>query len=141
MLRVLRFPLSLATALLALAVSPAHAEPPIAPGLATATTHAFVEGELRAVVQALPASARARVTGLYVAFDANPNDASILAACDDDGDYVVALTDAMLTLIDAVAQAQASDEVARTHKRDDYAAFLAKEQTRGARLLPPPAGF
>jgi hypothetical protein len=132
--------LSLAPLCLALA-APARAETPIAPGLATASAHALVEGELRALVQALPASTRPRVTGLYVAFEASPNDASILAACDDDGDYVIAITDAMLTLIDAVAQAQASDELLNTHKRDDYAAFLAKEQTRGARLLPPPPGF
>src|SRR5258706_11897569 len=95
--------------LVASAVAPiaARADAPIAPALATPTARAYVEGELRALVKALPASARARVTGLYVAFEANPNDANALAACDDDGDYVIVITDAMLTLVDFVAQAEA----------------------------------
>jgi hypothetical protein len=93
------------------------------------------------LVDRLPTEARRRLTGIYVAFDPSLTDVGSMAACDDDGDYVVVISDALLGLADFVAQAEATDEVFWTHKRDEYATFLAESQRPGTRALPPPPGF
>ena len=126
--------------------SPARAQMPIAPALAGTTAHKIAESELSAITAKIPTESRSLLAGVYVAFDPNPNDASAVAACDDDGDYVVVVTDAMLSVADYLAQAVATDETFRSQKVDDYAAFVASGQTRGgqtrgARFLPPPPGF
>jgi len=78
---------------------------------------------------------------VYVAFDPNANDPSAMVACDDDGDYVIVLTDAMLRLVSTVARAQSHDEASGGRNVEDYAAFIARVQVPGRRLLPPPPGF
>jgi hypothetical protein len=64
-----------------------------------------------------------------------------MVACDDDGDYVIVVTDAMLRLSSLVARAQSYDEVNASRSTEDYAGFLARSQIPGRRLLPPPPGF
>ncbi len=103
--------------------------------------HRRAAEELHALVQPMDKGARDRLVGAYVAFNGTTSDLGAMAACDDDGDYVVTMTDGLLMLIDAVALAQASDEVASTKKLDAYAAFLAKAQRPNAKLVPPPVGF
>jgi hypothetical protein len=112
-----------------------------APALALPAAHREATDELRALVGRLPPEARRRLTGIYVAFDTSLTDVGSLAACDDDGDYVVVISDALLGVADFVAQAKATDEVFWTHKLDEYAAFLAESQQSGTRALPPPPGF
>ena len=97
-----------------------------APALALPAAHREATDELRALVGRLPPEARRRLTGIYVAFDTSLTDVGSLAACDDDGDYVVVISDALLGVADFVAQAKATDEVFWTHKLDEYAAFLAE---------------
>jgi hypothetical protein len=135
---------SAATALIFAAASPAtmalaHADapPPTPIGQARATA----KDVMGALVARLPAEAKQRLVGVYVAFDESATDINALAACDDDGDYVVVLSDALLSLASTVALAQAADEVSGTHKLDEYAALLAGSQRQGVRPLPPPAGF
>jgi hypothetical protein len=82
-----------------------------------------------------------KVEGIYAAFDPTPTDVIALAACDDDGDPVVVLSDPFLSLVDSVAEARAIDDVFGTSKVQDYAVFLARKQSSGARPLPPPAGL
>ncbi len=118
---------------------PAHAEVDGAPALSSAKTAA--RDALGALVAHLSPDDKKRLTGLYVAFDESATDINALAACDDDGDYVVVVSDALLRLATTVAQAEATDEVFGTHKLDEYAAFLAGSQAEGVRALPPPAGF
>jgi hypothetical protein len=62
------------------------------------------------------------------------SDVEAQVGCDDDGDYVIVLSDAMLRLATHVARA-ADDKV------EEYAAFLSRSQLPGRRLLPPPPGF
>jgi hypothetical protein len=112
--------------------------------------------ELEAVEGSLSLGARHALTGVYVAFDPSRTDVSAMVACDDDGDYVVVVSDALLMLASFVAQAEAADEMRRTHKVDEYARFLAEAfpaegfpaETRrdaprrvSARPVPPPPGF
>ncbi len=112
-----------------------------APLLPLPAAHRQATEELRALVSRLSPEARQKLTGIYVAFDTSVTDVGSLAACDDDGDYVVVISDALFNLADFVAQAEATDEIFWTHKIDEYAAFLAESQRPGTRPLPPPPGF
>jgi hypothetical protein len=120
-------------------VALAYADGPPAASLVRARTTA--KDVMGVFVARLPAETKQRLVGAYVAFDESATDVNALAACDDDGDYVVVLSDALLNLASTVAQAQATDEIFGTHKLDEYAALLAGSQRQGVRPLPPPAGF
>ena len=113
----------------------------IAPELETLALRQQTQAETNKLVSGLAAKDRRRLTGLYVAFDPNPNDPSAMVACDDDGDYVIVVTDAMLRLISFIARAESDDELDGSHNVEDYAAFLSQSQVPGRRLLPPPPGF
>ena len=140
--RFLALALSSACAVLTgVARADAPAPAPAAPGLAMQAARAAASDALKSIVQKLPAAAREKLPGVYVAFAPDPKAALALAACDDDGDYVVVLSDAMLTLVDAVARAKATDDALSTTKLDAYARLLARAQRPGERLLTPPAGF
>ena len=118
----------------------AHADE-IAPELQTLELRQKTQAEAKRLFSELAPNDRRRLIGTYVAFDPNAADPSAMVACDDDGDYVVVLTDAMLRLVSIVARAQSDDESTGGHAVDDYASFLAQSQLAGRRLLPPPPGF
>jgi hypothetical protein len=123
---------------------PARADgAPVAPSasLALPIIRRMAEDELRLLVHALPTAAQRRIPGVYVAFDRTTTEVDALAACDDDGDYAIVLSDPLLLTLDFVAQAAATDATFHTHKLDEYAAFVAREQRRGKRFLPPAPGF
>jgi hypothetical protein len=113
-----------------------------APELETHALRSEARSILAALVTTLTPEERARTVGVYLAVDANPTDPSALAACDDDGDYVVVVSDAMLRLIDHAARAGAIEDVTvSARKVAEYGAFLARSQRPNERLLPPPPGF
>jgi hypothetical protein len=79
--------------------------------------------------------------GTYLAFDSDVREAFLGASCDDDGDHVVVVSEAMLTLVERVARAvhaQTSPEDAlRAQTRlVAYATVLIKASAD--RPLPPP---
>lgn len=113
----------------------------VAPELEGSDLRVRAQLELRRVFIALPPADQRKLTGMYVAFDSSVSDPIAQVACDDDGDYVVLLSDAMLRLVSFVARAETHDEVTGDKRLRDYAAFLARSQTAGRRLLPPPPGF
>ncbi len=143
-LRRLVVPAALALALMGAAalVAPdlARADE-LTPELETLELRQKAQLEAKKLASDLAPNDRRRLVGLYVAFDGNAADPSAMAACDDDGDYVVVLTDAMLRLVSVVARAQSYDEANGGHTIEDYASFLAASQVPGRRLLPPPPGF
>ncbi|MBX3259904.1 MAG: hypothetical protein KF782_09450 [Labilithrix sp.] len=113
----------------------------IAPGLEGADLRARAQAELKRLVSALRDEDRRRLVGVYAAFDASAADPFAQVACDDDGDYVVVVSDAMLRLLTHVARAASYDEADGSRKVEEYAAFVARAQPLGRRLLPPPPGF
>ena len=123
-------------------VSPARADE-VAPDLEGSDLRVKAQAALKKLVNALPTNDQRRLVGLYTAFDPNVADPIAQVACDDDGDYVVLLSDAMLRLAAHVARAATYDETTApsTGKVEDYAAFVARSQVPGRRLLPPPPGF
>lgn len=145
MRRVVVFALTtLAMAVLAPAVSvterTARADE-VAPELETLDLRQKAQTEAKKLLGALPANDQRRLTGLYLAFDPSPSDPSAMVACDDDGDYVIVITDAMLRLASIVARAQSYDDVNGSRSIEDYAGFIARSQLPARRLLPPPPGF
>ncbi|GEM_PF-4064404 len=99
--------------------------------------HRPAEATLNDLVARLAPEERTRTRGVYLAFDTSRSDTIADAACDDDGDYVIVLSDAMLDLIDRVSVAVLAD--------DTGAVLVAYEtslgaQPPGAALLPLPAG-
>ena len=138
-MRALLASTGLALGLLA-APMPAAADE-VAPELETLELRKKAEGELKKLFGGLAEKDQKRLVGLYLAFDANASDPSAMVACDDDGDYVIVMTDAMAKLLANVARAQSFDEAnAPTRVIEDYAAFLARTQVPGRRLLPLPPG-
>jgi len=133
--------LSLALALLVIAAPSAARADEVAPELEGADLRLVAQQELRKLVSQLPPKDQKRLTGIYVAFDPSPSDPIAQIACDDDGDFVVLLSDAMLRLLANVARAESYDEANASRKVEDYAAFLVRTQVPGRRLLPPPPGF
>ncbi len=112
----------------------------IAPELETLELRQKAQAEAKKLVAGLAAADQRRLTGVYVAFDASASDPSAMVACDDDGDYVIVLSDAMLRLVSAIARAQSYDEANSGRSVEDYAAFVARVQVPGRRVLPPPPG-
>ncbi len=113
----------------------------IAPELETVELRAKADAEAKKLFAALATSDRRRLVGMYVAFDRSEHDPSAMAACDDDGDYVIVVTDAMLRLVSLVARAQSYDEANGSHAVEDYAELVARSQVPGRRVVPPPSGF
>jgi hypothetical protein len=111
----------------------AHADE-IAPELEPKDLRWQARTELRKLFGALPAEARLRLVGTYIAFDDSAADPRAQVACDDDGDYVIAVSDAMLRLAAYLSRATRA-------AAGDYADFLARAQVPGRRLLPPPPGY
>src|ERR1700723_1175055 len=85
----------------------ARAQADVAPAAALALARSTARDAMGALVARLPAEAKRRLTGMYVAFDDSATDVNALAACDDDGDYVVVVSDALLRLAETAAAAQA----------------------------------
>jgi hypothetical protein len=127
-------------AALAFVAAPAAADE-VAPGLEPSDLRELARTELKKIVAALPPSDQRRLVGVYAAFHSDASDPFALAACDDDGDYVVLVSDAMLRLAANVARAQSYDDANTSRKIEDYAAYVARTQVPGRRLVPPPPGF
>jgi hypothetical protein len=117
-----------------------------APGVAVGLLRRTASAEFSALFDSLRVTEKRSFAGAYVAFDDSPIDIGSMVGCDDDGDYVVVVTDALLAFATFVAHAEATDETFGTHKVDEYATFLAEAPRSGAwkagvRPVPPPLGF
>ena len=105
----------------------------VAPDLEGSDLRIKAQTELRRIFTALPTADQRRLTGIYVAFDSSVSDPIAQIACDDDGDYVVLMSDAMLKLISFVARAETHDEVTgekRIRERLDDAGSMNRVSVR-----------
>lgn len=136
-----RLVLAVAVAVAFIVAPAAAAADEVAPELEPSDLRDLARTELKKIVAALPAGDQKRLVGVYAAFHSDASDPFALAACDDDGDYVVLVSDAMLRLVANVARAQSYDDANTSRKIEDYAAYVARTQVTGRRLVPPPPGF
>jgi hypothetical protein len=117
----------------------AHADE-VAPALEQLDLRARAEMEQQKLFAHLPGVDQKRLAGTYLATDDDPSDPIAMVACDDDGDDVVVLSDALLRLAWNVAVGASYDEASPARRVEAYATFLARSQLPGRRLLPPPPG-
>lgn len=113
----------------------------VAPDLEEADLRIRAQSELRTLMGGMAPNDRRRLVGVYAAFDTNAGDPFAQIACDDDGDYVIVISVAMLRLAAHLARAATYDETNKSRSIDEYAAFLARSQIPGRPLFPPPPGF
>jgi hypothetical protein len=99
----------------------------VAPALEGSDLRTRADMILRSLIAAKP---EPKLRGLYAAFDPSVTDPIAQVACDDDGDYVIVVSDAMLRVLSYASRVKSPKE---------YAQFLASTQRAGHRVMPPPA--
>jgi hypothetical protein len=99
---------------------PTANRPLLPPLYGAAMWQAEVRSVLAELISNLPASTAARVRGIPLVFDPNPNEVNAFAGCDDQGAPFLAGTEGLLEAVDAMAQTQATDELFGTRTYDAY---------------------
>jgi hypothetical protein len=97
-----------------------------------------VLGEL---VAALPPAAQAKVAGVPFRVDAKQGEVNAYAACDEQHQPYMSVTDGLLQIEAYMSQLRATDELFGTQKLDGYLQMVAKYQKTGQPIVTPPAGF
>ncbi len=97
-----------------------------------------VMGEL--IVALAPANAQ-KVQNIPFFADPTPGEVNAFAACDDQGQPLMAITDGLLQVEAYIAQFKANDEIFGTNKLDQYLTLLANQQQQGKPVVTPAAGF
>ncbi len=99
----------------------------------------FLRDKARAIlvglVHTLSDEEQRRLPGIYVAVEDDLTDPRAQIACDDDGDYVIVVTDSMLLLVDDLAHAEVLGGTAQLER---FADALTRSQRPGHRMLPAP---
>lgn len=97
-----------------------------------------IMGELMA---ALPASYQQKVKNIPFFADPTVGEVNAFAACDDQGQPLMAITDGLLEVQAHIAQFKATDEAFGTNKLDQYLTLLANQQQPGKPVVRPQPGF
>lgn len=97
-----------------------------------------IMGELMA---ALPAANQQKVKNIPFFADPTVGEVNAFAACDDQGQPLMAITDGLLEVQAHIAQFKATDETFGTNKLDQYLTLLANQQQPGKPVVRPQAGF
>ena len=97
-----------------------------------------VMGEL---IGALSAANQQKVSTIPFFADPSPGEVNAFAACDDQGQPLMAITDGLLEVEAHIAQFKANDEIFGTNKLDQYLTMLANQQQAGKPVVRPGAGF
>jgi hypothetical protein len=95
---------------------------------------------MQELVSVLPDDARRRVQSVPLVVDDTPGEVNAFAACVRGGP-ILSVSDALLDIAAHLSAARANDDVFRTHKVDEYIAFLARYQKPNQPVPPPPPGF
>src|SRR6185503_4133940 len=96
---------------------------------------------MRELVLALSGNYQSRVANIPLIIDDKVGEVNAFAACTEGGKAVMAISDGLMEIQANLAQAQATDDVFRTRKVDEYIAFLAKNQKQNQPIVKPPPGF
>lgn len=93
------------------------------------------------LIAALPATTQARVQGIPIVPDPTPGNVNAFAACDDQGQPLMAVTDGLLDVEAHIAQYKAIDEIWGTQKVSQYEQLLAQTMKSDAPVPRPQPGF
>jgi hypothetical protein len=97
-----------------------------------------VMGEL---IVALSPAYQQKVQGIPFFADPTPGEVNAFAACDDQGQPLMAITDGLLQVESYIASFKATDEIFGTNKLDQYLTLLANQQQPGKPIVQPQPGF
>ncbi|MBK8257066.1 MAG: M48 family metalloprotease [Polyangiaceae bacterium] len=97
-----------------------------------------IMGEL---IAALPAANQQKVKAIPFFADPTVGEVNAFAACDDQGQPLMAITDGLLEVQAYIAQFKATDELFGSNKLDQYLTLLASQQQAGKPVVRPQAGF
>jgi hypothetical protein len=96
--------------------------------------------EVRAVLNELVANLspdkQARVQGIPLVFDNNPNTINAFAGCDEKGAPFIAGTEGLLEAIDAISQTVANDDLYGTHTYDQYTSTVMPRLVQSSTASP-----
>lgn len=90
---------------------------------------------------ALKDSDRNKVQAIPLFADPSPGEVNAFAACDDQGQALMAVSDGLLEVMAFSARSKATDELFQTRKFDQYMSLLAKNMEAKKPLPRPAAGF
>jgi hypothetical protein len=98
------------------------------------------QNEVRTVLAELIASLSptnaARVRGIPLVFDPNPNEVNAFAGCDERGAPYLAGTEGLLEAVDAIAQTKATDELYGTQTYEQYASTVIPQIVKSDKASP-----
>jgi hypothetical protein len=97
-----------------------------------------VMGEL---IAALPANYQQKVSTIPFFADPTVGEVNAFAACDDQGQPLMAITDGLLEVEAHIAQYKAADEIFGGNRLDQYLTLLANQQQAGKPVVRPAPGF
>ena len=103
----------------------APARPLLPPLSGAAAWQQEVRNVLVELVNNLSAANQAKVRGIPLVFDQNPNEVNAFAGCDDQGAPFIAGTEGLLEAVDAMSQTRATDELFRTQTYEAYLQYVA----------------
>ena len=91
------------------------------------------------LIASLSADKQAKVRGIPLVIDPDPNEVNAFAGCDDNGAPFLAGTEGLLEAVDAISQTRATDELFGTHTYEAYAKAAIPKllQPKGSAALPP----
>lgn len=97
----------------------------LAPVVGAAAWQQEVRNVLVELTNNLSAANQAKVRGIPLVFDPDPNEVNAFAGCDDQGAPFLAGTEGLLEAVDAMAQTRATDELFKTQTYEAYMAWVA----------------
>jgi hypothetical protein len=124
-----QYPTATATAPQPTPTAPPPTTPQTRPLLAPLAGPAAWQQEVRNVlvelINNLSAANQAKVRGIPLVFDPDPNEVNAYAGCDDQGAPFLAGTEGLLEAVDAMSQTRATDEIYKTQTFEAYMAYVA----------------
>jgi hypothetical protein len=98
------------------------------------------QSEVRLVLNELIANLspdkQAKVRGIPLVFDPNPNTINAFAGCDEKGAPFMAATEGLLEAIDAISHTVANDDLYGTHTYDQYTSTVMPRLVQGSNASP-----
>jgi hypothetical protein len=96
---------------------------------------------LHELVAALPDASRAKVQNVPLFADPSVGEVNAFAACDDNRQPLMAISDGLLEIMAQSARFKANDEVFGTRKLDEYTGFIVQNYRPGKPIPRPAQGF
>ena len=118
---------------------PVAQRPILAPLVGAAAWQQEVRNVLGELIVNLSAANQAKVRGIPLVFDPDPNEVNAFAGCDDQGAPFLAGTEGLLEAVDAMSQTRATDEIYKTQTYEAYMAWVAPRMVQkngGSPALP-----